>query len=418
MAKNFKSIYDNTGDSISLEQQYFVKEEITAGTLIGPTDTDFLFTLPGTVDFSQSNDPSEHRSGRHNNDTIKGKKVVDWEIPTYINIDIGVAAGITELDLAMRLLWEVTLGRELIPGGVTFDAVTTPNKTMSIFENGDKVATQVNAAFVETAVIAVPGDGTPGFTFGGGASDRKRVGIGSFTTDAGVHTPGTPEVILDNPSEAKRFPVGSLVMIIEADGATRSADTLNGTYRSVVSRDTGTGSVIISGADLLDADGSATTAFFIAYAEPETPTSINGIQSGLEGSFSIDGLGGLQSCIRSMTINIDNQVERVDYCALTDSLSAPYVVYGDRLMVTVDMELNLNDNSLEWLDDKDAFIADDIDVIIGDSATRHFRIDLPKVEFAPPSTPIPDSGSVPFTAAGLALQTASGAGDEILLSYL
>ena len=414
MAKNFKAIYDNTGDSISIEQRYFIKEETSSGTLIGPTDTDFLFTTAGgSIDFSQPNDPSDHRSGRHNQSTIKGKKVVDWEIPTYINIDTGVAAGITELDLAVRQLWKTTLGQELIPGGVTYDAGLVPSSTFSIFENGDKSAVQANAGFVETTTLAIPGDGVPTVTYSGGAADRKRVGIGASTA-ANVAQIFT----LDVPAEAKRFPVGGLVMIIEADGVTRSADTLNGTYRTVTARDTGTGAITLDGAALTDADGSATTAFFLAYAEPEAPTAINQIQNGLVGSISIDGLGGAVDCIRSLNVTMDNQVERVDYCALTDSLGSPYVVYGDRLLVTVDLELNLNHDSIEWLDDLDAFTANDIDVVVGDSATRHFKIDLPKVEFAPPTVTIPDSGSIPFTATGTALQTATDAADEILISFL
>jgi len=416
LAKNYKNIYDNTGDSVSLEQRYYVKTETSSGTLIGPTDTDYIFAIDGgSIDFSQPNDPSMHRSGRHNQDTVKGKKVVDWSIPMYINLDTSLgAAGVGEIDAGIRALWKTGLGRELIPGGVTYDAVTTPNTTFSIHEVGDKSSVQANAAFIETATLAIPGDGVPTITWAGGAADRKRVGIGAFTSDA----TGGNVITLDVPSEAKRFPIGGLVMIIEADGLTRSADTPNGLYRKVTARDTGTGTVTIDGAVLADADGSATTAFFLAYAEPESPTAINDIQSGLQGEINIDLLGGTLSCVRSVNVTIDNQVERVDYCALTDSLGSPYVVYGDRLLVTVDIELNLNDNSIEWLDDLDAFLANDIYVIVGDSAGRHFRVDLPKVEFSPPTVSIPSSGSIPFTASGTALQTATDQGDEILVSYL
>jgi len=416
MAKNFKSIYENTGDSISIEQKYFVREEAAAGVLDGPTDTDFIFTTAGgSIDFSQPNDPSDHRSGRHNTDTIKGKKVVDWSIPMYINLDTALGApGAAVIDQGIRTLWEVCLGREQIPGGITYDSATTPSKTFSIFENGDKSAVQANAAFVESCEIAIPGDGVPTINWSGGASDRKRVGIGASTANNNTGNTFT----LDVASEAKRFPVGGLVMIIKADGVARSADTPNGTYRRVTARDTGTGVITLDGAPLADADGSATTAFFLAYAEPESPTAINDIQAGLTGSVNIDLLGGPVDCVRSLTVNLDNQVERVDYCALTDSLAAPYVVYGDRLLVTVDIELNLNDDSIEWLDDLDAFTANDIDVIVGDAAGRHFKIDLPKVEMAPPTVSIPDSGSIPFTASGTALQTATDAADEITISYL
>ena len=73
---------------------------------------------------------------------------------------------------------------------------------------------------------------------------------------------------------------------------------------------------------------------------------------------------------------------------------------------------------IEWLADLDAFTANDIFAIVGDSAGRHFRVDMDKVEFSPPTVTIPDSGSIPFTAEGTALASTATSRDEVLVSYL
>ena len=62
MAKNFKDIYDDTGDSSAQNQSFFIKEESVRGTFSIPTGSDFLFTLSGgSTNFSQPRFSSPHR---------------------------------------------------------------------------------------------------------------------------------------------------------------------------------------------------------------------------------------------------------------------------------------------------------------------------------------------------------------------
>lgn len=418
MAKNFASIYANTGDSIALNQSFFIVEESTKGVFAAPTDTDFFFTRAGgSVEHTQPFESSDHRSGRHNNSIIEQKKETAWSIPTYVNIDTTQgSAGTAEVDPAVRVLWKSMLGTETVPGGVVFTAADDPDITFSLYENGDKWAVQVPAAFVMACTLAAPGDGTATLDWSGNGADRYRVGIGSSTANNNTGNTFT----LDTPAEAKRFPVGAQVMIITdaAGGATRSADTPNGSYRTVTDSNTGTGVVTLSGAALADADGSAAGAFLLVYAEPETPTGIDDIQTGLVGSMSIDGLGGIQDCVRNVTISMENSHELVNYCYGTSSLSFPYFVAGSRLTIGVEIEQNLNDDTIQWLFDLDSFTAQDLDLIVGDSAGRHLAVDMPRVIFEVPTTEVPEEGSIPFTASGTAFQTAFDAADEITVSYL
>ena len=82
------------------------------------------------------------------------------------------------------------------------------------------------------------------------------------------------------------------------------------------------------------------------------------------------------------------------------------------------VELNLNDDTIEWLYDVDQFEANDIDFIVGDAASRHLKFDLPKVIFQVPEVVVPENGSIPFTSEGTAFQTALDAADEVTAGYI
>ena len=417
MAKNFANQYARTGSSIALEQSFFAVEEVTKGTFAAPTNTDFFLTMAGgSITHTQPVTPTPHRTGRHNTDTFLEKKSTEWEIPTFVNIDTTAPGGDTSTDAAIRLLWKALLGSETINAGVSaiYNSSVDPDTSFSLYENGDKWAQQCRAAFVQQNAVSAPGDGQAQFTWSGMAADRLRVGIVKFTSDSNA----TNIITAVSASEAKRMPVGAQVMIIENDGLVRSADTPDGTYRTVTARNTATGAITIDGAVLADADGTTGTGFYLAYAEPAAFTGISGVQTGLVGSIDIDNLGTPVDCVRSFNVNINNNHEAVSYCYGTDGLAAPYFIPGSRLSVEVDVEINLDDNLIEFLDDVDNIVASDIDFVIGAVASRHFKLDLPKTIFNIPSTSLPDEGSIPVSLNGVGFQTSLGAADELTASYL
>lgn len=413
MAKNYASIYSAGNDSISLEQRFYAKVETTRGTLAAPTGADFFYTLQGgTVTAAQGKITNPSRSGRHHTGIIREKKTVEWSLPMYINVDTAVAAGATEVDAAVQLLWQSLLGKKTVSSGVLFDPSETPDITFSLFQCGDLWSEQVAGCFCMGCEVSLPGDGQSQLTFSGNAKSRLLVGIAKSVTDN-----DTGNDITVAAGETDRIPVGAKVMIIEANGTTRSADTPDGSPRTVTAVDSITNKVTVDGAVLADADGSS-TPIYLCYYEPATPVAINDPQTGLVGSVAIDNLPSL-SCARSVTLSLANNHELVNYCFGTDVLSGKLFVPGARLDATLSIELNLDANVVEYLNQLNNFVANAVTLIVGDSGDRHFKIVLPKVIFNVPALSVPESGSIPVTLEeGMCLQSSLDAGDEVQVKYL
>jgi hypothetical protein len=327
MAKNYAAIYENTNDASALEQQWFIKEETSRGVLEAPTDTDFLFALSGgTLEYSQPFESSPHRTGRHHNSFIKQKKTMSWNLSTFFNIDTALGApGVGEIDQAIRTLWTSLTGNENVGGGSpVYTSVTAPAITFSMFSNSDKFAQQGSGCFVQDGTANFPGDGQ--------ATLAITIGIGKTTADNNLGNTITLEA-----GDGRQMAVGGLVMLIEADGTTRSDDTPNGTPRTVTDV---TGDVItVDGAPLADADGTGGD-IYLCYYEPESPVGIDDPQVGLQGSVTI--AGHTTGCVRSLVLSMANGHEVTDYCFGEDSLAGVLFVPGDRFSATVSVQLNMS----------------------------------------------------------------------------
>lgn len=411
MSKNYASIYANSGDSSALNQRFYLKEEVTKGTMAIPAAADYFYVLSGaSISFSQPIVSSPHRSGRHNNNTIKEKKALEWSIPTMVNIDTAVGAGTTELEPALRVLWKSLLGRETVSGGVTYDSVLDPSITFTVFEIGDKWSKQAYGCFVDACEISLPGDGQSQLSWSGMGVESYLVGIGKSTVDNNAGQTVTLQA-----GEGKRFPVGARVMLIEADGSTRSADTVAGSARKVVSV---SGDIVtLDGAALADADGSGTPVYLV-YFEPVLTGSegIDNPQTGLQGTFTSGSIPG-NPCIRSATISVANGHEVVNYCWGTDAASGSIFVPASRLEVSVSIEMNLNHDLVEFYNAVQSFEAQDLNFKLGDTALRFLELDLPKVIFQVPSIEVPENGSIPVSFEGVAYQSSLDAADELVVSY-
>jgi hypothetical protein len=409
--KNYKSIFDGGNDSTAPNQRFYLKQEVTRGQMIAPEGTDFFFSLNGgTISFNQEFASSEHRSDRHNTTTIANKKTTEWNFNTYLNIDVEVAAGITSADPAMHALWKSALGRQVIDGtGVHYDSAQDPSTTFTLFEVGDHWCKQAPACWVDQAVINAVGDGQTTVEWTGRGATTYYVGIGkSEAATAGNN------VTLKTPNQARRFPVGAMVMLLDyADGLTRIEGT-GAAPRIVTASNATTGVIALSGA-ALTVDGT-TNPFLVCYWEPTGADAINNPQTGLVGNVTIDTLS--VSCVRSATITLNNQHEAVDYCYGTDMLAAPYFVPADRLQVTVGIELNMNAPLLEFINRCQNGESHAIELKVGSSTTRHFGVDLPKVIFSVPEVAVPDAGSIPVSFEGVAYQTGVDVADEVTASYL
>lgn len=413
MSKNYASIYNSGNDSIALEQRWYAKVETVRGTMVEPANTDFFYALQGgSVTYTQPKTSSPQRSGRHNNSVILEKKSTEWSLPMLVNIDTSVAAGATEVDAAVQVLWESMLGKKTISSGVIFECTEAPDTTFTLFNCGDLWAEQIAGAFCQTCEVSLPGDGQAQMTFGGAAKTRILVGIAKSIVDNDAGN-----TLTLGAGEARKIPVGAKIMIIEADGTTRSADTA--TSRNVTISDTSTDIITVDGAVLADADGSGLNApIYICYFEPLAPVGINDPQTGLVGSISIDNFPSL-ACLRSATLSLNNNHELQNFCYGSDSLSGVLFVPGARLEAMLTIEANLNANMLEFISKVQEFSGNDITLILGDATSRHLKIEMPKVIFNVPAISVPENGSIPISFdEGMCLQSALDAGDEVKISYI
>jgi len=407
MAKNFAAIYASTNDSSAQEQKFFLKLETTRGVLAAPTGADFLYHLQGgQTTYQRPANTSPIRSGRHHTNVIQEKDVTSWTLPTFfmINESLGAWAA-TEIDPAVRMLWKSLLGSETVNvANLQYNSTVAPSLTFSVFENGDLWANQAPGAFVESNQITLPGDGQAMATWGGSAKTMYRIGIAKSTTDNNAGNTVTLET-----GEGERMEVGGMVMIIEANGTTRSADTPDGSPRNITAI---TGDVVtVDGAVLADADGSAAD-IYLCYYEPATPVAINNPVTGLVGSVSVGGIG-MGTCVRRLDMNITNNHELHNFCYGERGLSGPLFTAGGRLTVETTLELNMSHELLAFIKGLKNFTGVAIDAILGSATGRRAQFVLPKVPFAIPEISIPENGSIPVSFTGTAEQTAIDAADEI-----
>jgi hypothetical protein len=412
MAKNYAALYNNTGVSTALEQRFYIKQETTKAELIAPTDADFFYTLPGgSVEFTQPFESSPHRSGRHHLDKIMKKKECSWSIPTYFNIDTALGSpGVAEIDPAIRALFLSLCGVEDTTTGIKF-TIGTPDTSFSVFEVGDRMAKQTRGGFVQAATLNFPGDGEANAEWTGNAKDTIYVGMGKSTAN---NSGGNTVTLVTGDGAQFLKSIGGLVMLIEADGLTRSADTPNGSPRKITNV---VGDVItLDGSALADADGSGLNApVYLTYYEPATPTAINDPQTGLTGSMTISGLSSF--CARNISLTIANDHELINYCYGKDSLSDQLFVPGTRLTAGIEFEANLDKNMFKFFQKLQNFESQVLEIILGSATGRRLDIDIPRAFFEVPAIPYPESGSVPITFSGICYQTVLDAADEISLHF-
>jgi hypothetical protein len=410
MSKNFPALHASANDSVALEQKIYVKLESVRGTMVLPTGSDFIYHIGGgSVNFVQPIESSPHKSGRHHTSVIKQKTETTWTIPTFFNIDTTLgSASPNEISAGMKVLHKSMFGYEDLSTSPVYNTSQDPDITFTIMEIGDVWAKQAPGCFVEACNMTFPGDGQAQAEWSGMGKTVLLVGIGKSVTNNNANT-----VTLAT-GEGKRFPVGAKVMIIKDDN-TKSTDTPAGTARTVTSV---TGDVVtVDGAVLADADGT-TDPVYLVYYEPESPTSINDPQTGLQGSITIAGFGAIDNCVRSLSISAANNHELQDFCYGEEGLGGPLFTPGGRFTAEVSIELNLNKELVAFINNLKEFDGDDITLILGDATSRHLQIEIPKVIFPIPEIPVPETGTIPVTFTGNAYQTALDAADEITLSYL
>jgi hypothetical protein len=104
-------------------------------------------------------------------------------------------------------------------------------------------------------------------------------------------------------------------------------------------------------------------------------------------------------------------------CWGEEGLSGPLFTPGGRFTAEVSLELNLNKELVGFLNNIEDFQGEDLTLILGDAAGRHFEMLVPKAIFSIPAIEPGDTGVIPISFSGNAYQTALDAADEVTASY-
>jgi hypothetical protein len=374
-----------------------------AGTETTGTDSpDWFWTTKMGIKHSQDFEMSKHKSGRQPSNIIKKKKMLEGDVELYVNM----AGGSTvDIDDSVALLLQCVFGQKTVgANSISFDQKQPPSTYFSILQGNNTFNRVANGCYVKNFTITLPGDGEASMKFTMKGRESKECSIGKVNGPVTAST----SVILEN-GEAGNFEPDCRVMIIDADGRTVLAGVDGGLKVNAVDLTTHT---LTLSSSITCLDGS-----FVAPWLPHV-FGFGGIDNpvtGLQGSVSFDGGATTIEEIRSVEISVDPKTEDLDNYYGTDT-NRGYVV-GDRSEISVKVEMNLSASQFKKIQQSRRFESFSMKVVLGPANGRRLEIECPKVMYKIPGVEIPDTGTVPVTFEGFALQQVLGSLDAVLLSF-
>ncbi len=371
----------------------------------GVNGTDYLVMTKGSHKFTQDRNVSKVRSGRQPVSTIKGKKMLEGEIESYINID--TALGAPAIDTPLKLLIKQLLASQVTVPSVSesFSQLQAPTTYTTIYETTNVTGAIMNGCYAKTLEISLPGDAEAMFKFTYKGRDEK-----ACTVAQAESAVVSSAAFVAKAGESRNVEVGSIVMVVDNDGRTVVAGG-DGTL-SVSSLTHGTNTITLNTTISCDDE-----SYLVPY-DPSVLGGLGGTNSpliGLTGSVSFDNGATEIDAIRSCTIKIDDQKEDLDKYYGSDSNQGFVISNVANIAVTVEINMTAQQyNKILRIKDDARFY---LQIILGEANGRRLEILMPSVQFGTPAVDIPETGSVPVTFEGFALQTAPGALDAITLSY-
>jgi hypothetical protein len=370
----------------------------TAGT----DSPDWFWTTKMGIKHSQDFEISLHKSGRQPSNIIKKKKMLEGDVEMYVNM----AGGDTvDIDDSVALLLQCVFGQKTVgSNSITFDQKQPPSTYFSVLQGNNVFNRVANGCYVKNFTITLPGDGEATMKFTMKGRESKECSIGKVN---GIVS-ASASVILEA-GEAGNFEPQSRVMVMDPDGRTVLAGI--------------DGTLIVNAVNLTTHTLTLSSAVSVAdegFIAPWLPHvfgfgGIDNPVTGLEGSVSFDGGSTTIEEIRSVEISVDPKTEDLDNYYGTDT-NRGYIV-GDRSEIAVKVEMNLSASQFRKIQQSRRFESFSMKVILGPSSGRHLEIICPRVMYKIPGIELPDTGSVPVTFEGFALQQVLGSLDAVQLSF-
>lgn len=372
---------------------------------VGVDDQDFLLYTTGGAKFEQPIETSPHRTERFHSGFIKKKMMADFDITTMINM-VGSAGA--SLDQAVMLLLKSIFGKETITPGVTIDyEQSIPSTYFTLVRASTIFAEYYVGAYCKDFTLTVPGDAPGTMQFTGRSAYSSIAGIGLI---AGAVI-GSPNLILSNLpyKHVERFSAGARVMIVAPDGRTITHGADGSIF--IVGESQLLDSIILS--EPVDAADGAYLTFW--HPGAVQATARDNIYTDLYGSFKFKTTG-LPVCATNISLSCANDHFDRDNCF--GSVGNEGFVAANKMTMTLECTLDLSGDNIGDLVQARKFGGFSPELLIGDGVGRSLLLRAPKWVTNVPAVELPESGTTSYTFSGVLYQSAPGARDPLLMSFV
>jgi len=372
-----------------------------AGTeVVGVDDQDFLLYTTGGPTFNQPTESNTHRSGRFHSGIVKKKKVAEFSLSTFMNMN-GLAGA--SIDTAYRLLWEQLLGTEEVSAG-SFIKYTQghPNFTFSMARVSTIFGEYYTGGYVRECQLEFPGEGPATNAWSGKASTRSIAGLGKLSAASVASA-----TVALQANEGRRYTAGAFVMAMDADGVT----ILYGAGGDLTIASRTDGAVVLSAPVSLPIN---------AYLVPWHPgamqqTGRDAIMTDLVGSFKLRTVGPSID-VTNISLNLVN--DHTDLDGYFGRSANSGFVAGARLTATLSTTFDLSNENFGEVVQSEDFAGFDPEIVLGDTASgRYFKLSTKKWIPSVPSIEVPENGTTPVTLEGILFQSTPGAQDPFVALF-
>lgn len=372
------------------EELVFVKQESSYGTLAYPAGTDAIRVLKCDLSGAQERaDIPEKGLTRSQITRVTRRKSASWSIEKYVRPSGTAGTAPDDTDL-----WEALFGTKTVSAGtsVAYSLLREPtaNNALSIHRLYGPHSEAVCGAVASKLSLKWGGSDEPKITFSGDAKDHLL--SGSDTLSASVSA--SDKIIV---TDARQFAVGMRVKVGTEDntGAGFTIESINYT----------TNELDLAASVTSQASGAAVIPM------PLTPVYTGSVIPVIVGTVKI---GTTTIYVTGGSFDVDQKLKlRNDEFG---SATARGVRHPERREVTCSFDLYFESGAAKWLNDAKRFTAQDVEVVLGDTAGSKLQIDAAQVEFEIPKVSVPESDEATISLGGKCLGTSSYE-DEITMTF-
>ncbi len=364
----------------------FVKKETVPGTYVHPAAGDAIQTISCDLGFKhERKDIPLKSSSRSLVTRVTGRRSATWSIEKYLMPSGTAGTAPDDADLFEALFGTVVDGAS----DVVYSLAKEPGIGLSILCQDGHHQEAVCGAVPGKMSIKFGGGEEPKVSFSGEAYDHYLSGSDILASAASA----TDKIIV---TDARQFCVGMKVRVGTEDNTTGFV---------IDAIDYVTNELDLSANVTNQAKDAAVIPFAL------TPTYTGDVMVVTAGTVTI---GGTTIYVTGATFDVDQKPKlRNDEFGLALPRG---LRYPDRREVRVSMDLYFESGAVKWYNDAKRFTAQDICLLIGDTAGKKVQIDANQVEFDIPSVKRPESDEATITISGICKGTATGE-DECTVTF-